>query len=259
MPRSSAEGNKRRHVLAEILRAHENVSTAELAVRFAVSEMTIRRDLKKLQEEGIALPFYGGALAAQRITFEFEFDETRRMNMALKKSIALAAASEVKEGQTIFMDTGTTTLELAKVLAQSSLQMTVITASLVIASELWARGNIRLQLLGGQVRGGNPDLAGPLTEIMLERLSADVAFLGSDGIHPTRGSFASDMETARIAERMAACSNEVVVICDSSKIGRAGAVRYLKIDEIDQLITDNNADRSVVSQLANRKVKVRRV
>lgn len=208
MPRSSAQGSKRRNQLANLLKAQENVSTSELANRFQVSEMTIRRDLKQLQNEGIALPYYGGALAAQRITFEFEFDVSHRTHLAQKKRIARTAASQVKARQTLFLDTGTTTLELAKSLAQSDVEMTVITASLVIASELWARGNIRLQLLGGQVRGGNPDLAGPLTEIMLERLTADVAFLGSDGVDPERGSFASDVETARIAERMGAAPSK---------------------------------------------------
>jgi DeoR family transcriptional regulator of aga operon len=128
---------------------------------------------------------------------------------------------------------------------------------LVVASELWARGNILLQLLGGQVRARNPDLAGPMTEVMLDRLTADIAFLGSDGLDPTRGSFASDAETARIAERMAECARRVVVVCDSSKLGRAGSTRYLKTEEIDLLITDTNADPSLVKQMASRNVQVK--
>jgi len=245
--------------LEKILRSKKDVSTFDLASRFNVSEMTIRRDLKQLEAEGIAIPCYGGAVAAQRITFEFNFEKHRRTHLKEKKRIGEAAVDEIKSGQTIFLDTGTTTLELAKAMTNESIQFTVVTASLAIASELWARSNITLQLLGGQVRGSNPDLVGPLTELMLEKLTADIAFLGSDGVSPSRGSFASDLETARIAERMVACAKRVIVVCDSSKIGRVGLVRYAGLNELNFLITDNNVDRSMLNRLTTRGLKVKRV
>ncbi|QDS98207.1 DeoR/GlpR family DNA-binding transcription regulator [Adhaeretor mobilis] len=259
MPRSSADGQKRRLILAKLLEDHENVSTSELASQLDVSEMTVRRDLKQLQKEGIALPCYGGAMVARRITFEFDFEEHRRSHLVEKQRIGKAAVEEIEPGQTIFLDTGTTTLELARVLANLSMELTVVTASLVIASELWARGNTRLQLLGGQVRGGNPDLAGPLTELMLEKITADVAFLGSDGVSASRGSFAGDLETARIAERMVACADRAVVVCDSSKLGRNGPVRYAVLSDIDLLITDKKVNRNVARQLTSRGLKIKKV
>lgn len=259
MPRSSMEGRIRRDKLANILRKQENVSTAELAEQFQVSEMTIRRDLKQLQEEGIAVPCYGGAMAAQRITFEFDFEEHRRLHLAEKRRIGEAAVTEISTGQTLFLDTGTTSLELAKAISRENIHITIITTSLVVASELWARPNIRLQLLGGDVRVRSPDLVGPLTEIMLDRLSADIAFLGSDGIDPDRGSFGSDVETARICERMCANAKKVVVISDSSKLGRVGAARYIKTEDIDLLITDTAADPKLVKRLNNQGVEVKRV
>ena len=115
-----------------------------------------------------------------------------------------------------------------------------------------------MSLLGGRVRSGSPDLAGPATELMLERLTADVAFLNSDRIDPRRGGFARDMESARVAERMSAGAKRVIVVADHSKLGVAGKVRYFGIDRMRELITDQAADRSIIAALRRRGVKVAR-
>lgn len=256
MARSAAPAKKRMTELAELLSRQENVSTSELAQHFGVSEMTIRRDLKQLEKSGLALSCYGGAVAARRITMEFNFDERHRTNLKQKERIGAAAADLVKDGQTLILDTGTTTLELARALAKRNIRVSIYTTSLVIASELWGKEHITLYLLGGQVRSGSPDLAGPLAEIVLERVTVDFAFLGSDGIDPQRGSFAADLETARISERMAVCAKRLVVIADSSKLGRPGAVRYAGFDQIDLLITDKAAPKEHLKTLKKRGVDV---
>ena len=192
MARSGAQAEERRRKLARLMAAGREVSTTRMAERFGVSPMTIRRDLRALQEDGVAVRSYGGAIGAQRITFEFAFDERRRRRLREKRRIGKAAAALVEPGQTVFLDTGTTTLEIARALARSDVACQVVTSSLVIAGELWARPGCELLLLGGRVREGSPDLAGPATELMLDRLSADLAFVGSEGVDPARGSFAAD-------------------------------------------------------------------
>jgi len=242
--------------LPRLLSDGRQVSTAHAALRFGVSQMTIRRDLEALEQTGLALRSYGGAVAAQRITFEFAFDARRRRRLGDKRRIGAAAATQVQAGQMVFLDTGTTTLEVARALAKSGTPCTVATSSLVVASELWGRGQVELLLLGGRVRRGSPDLAGPVTELMLDRLTADVAFIGSEGVDPRRGSFAGDPESARVAECMAAHARRVVVVADSSKLGAAGAVRYMPTESMDELITDAKADRALVSTLRGRGVTV---
>jgi DeoR/GlpR family transcriptional regulator of sugar metabolism len=232
------------------------IETAEAAERLDVSAMTIRRDLQALEEGGAVVRRYGGAVAAQRIIFEFAFDERRRRNLAEKRRIGAAAAEGVLPGETAFLDTGTTTLEVARALAADGPACTVVTSSLVIASTLWAQKQIDLVLVGGRVRRGSPDLVGPGTELMLDRLTAEVAFVGSDGIDPERGSFAGDMETARVAERMAANARRAVVVADSSKLGRPGAVSYMDIEQMQELITDRGADGAAVAALRDRGVNV---
>ena len=259
MARGAAQAERRRQELAGLLSRSDGVSTAAMARRFAVSEMTIRRDLKALEEAGVALRRYGGAAPAQRITFEFAFDGRRRTRLAEKRRIGAEAASRVEQGQTVFLDTGTTTLQVARALVRRGVRCTVVTSSLVIASTLWADDCIELVLVGGRVRRGSPDLVGPGTEVMLDRLTADVAFVGSDGIDPRRGSFAGDLETARVAERMAANARRPVIVADSSKLGRAGAVRYMRAAGMRELITDRAAPAGVVQQLRRQGVEVRLV
>jgi DeoR/GlpR family transcriptional regulator of sugar metabolism len=121
---------------------------------------------------------------------------------------------------------------------------------------LWSKEGVELTLLGGQVRQGSPDLVGPATEILLENLTADVAMLGSDGIDPERGSFAGDLATARVAKQMARSAKSRIVLTDSDKLGRPGAARYLAIPDIDELITDRNADPKVLRRLRSRGVRV---
>jgi len=256
MARSAAQAEQRRRELTRLLARDGRVLTGRMARRFRVSPMTIRRDLCALERAGVAVRSYGGAVAAQRITFEFAFDARRRRHLGRKRRIGREAAARVRDGQTVFLDTGTTTLEVARALARTATDCTVVTSSLVIASELWAAANIELMLLGGRVRRTSPDLAGPGTELLLEKLTADLAFLGSDGIDPARGCFAGDAEAARIAERMAAAAGRVVVVADSSKLGAASAVRYLTPDAMDELITDRGADEAAVDALRRAGVEV---
>ncbi len=256
MRTGAQSGERRRRELVRLLKAGEEIANAELAERLGVSVMTIRRDLDALADDGVVLRTHGGALAAQRITFEFAFDERRRRNLPQKRRIGAAAADRVGKGQALFVDTGTTTLEVARALAGSDLACTVVTSSLVIASTLWAHETVELVLLGGRVRRGSPDLVGPGTELMLEKLTADVAFLGSDGIDPERGSFAADMDAARVAERMARNARRAVVLADSSKLGLAGGALYADIAEIDELITDRRAEPVAVRALRRKGITV---
>ena len=211
--------------MASVLAQGKEISVASEARRLGVHPMTIRRDLAALANAGVLVRCYGGGIPAQRITFEFEFDERRRRRLAEKKRLGSAAAERVQPGQTVMLDTGTTTLQVAKAIAASGRSCTCITSSLVIASQLWAREEIELMLLGGRVRRGSPDLVGPAVKTLLAKLTADIAFLGSDGVDPTRGCFAGDIETAYVAEQMAASARQVIVVADSSKLGLAGNVR----------------------------------
>jgi DeoR family transcriptional regulator of aga operon len=256
MTRSPAQAERRRRELTELLSRDGDISTTEAARKLGVSAMTIRRDLKVLEDAGILVRRYGGAVARQRATFEFTFDERRRKRTEQKQRIGAEAARRVQPGWTVFLDTGTTTLEIARSLAAANIRCRVVTSSLVIASLLWGHPDIELVLVGGRVRHGSPDLVGPGTGLMLDMLTADIAFIGSDALHPERGSFAGDFDTADVAERMVANARTAVIVADSSKLGLAGPARYLRTEDIRELITDHGADQSAVTVLRRRGVSV---
>ncbi len=256
MPRTPQQAQRRQRQLQAWLAERQSVSVAEAARRLGVSAMTVRRDLRALEQSGQVLRCYGGAVAAQRVTLEFAFDQRHRCRLTQKRRIGQAAAARVEPGQTVFLDTGTTTAEIARALAGRPVACRVVTSSLVVASALWGIEPVELILLGGRVRRGSPDLAGPGTELLLERLGGEVAFLGSDGVDVERGCFAGDAEAARVAERMAAAARRVVVVADATKLAAPSAVRYLEIEQMDELITDTDADAAVVRALRRRGVTV---
>jgi len=256
MPRGSLQADRRQGKLAKMLSRGQSISISSQADRFGVHPMTVRRDLDALESEGLLVRCYGGAIPAQRIAFEFAFGRRRRRHHVAKRRIGFAASKMIDSRRTVILDTGTTTLEIARGLSKAGTSCTVITSSLVIAGELWASEPVELMLLGGRVRRNSPDLVGPGVELMLEKLAADVAFLGADGIDPKRGCFTIDVEAARVAERMAASARRVIVVADSSKLGSAGPVRYLQIKEMDELITDKGARPPAVASLRRQGVKV---
>lgn len=232
------------------------LSIVGAAQRLGVNPMTIRRDLEVLESSGVVVRCYGGAMAAHRISFEFKFNTHQREHFQEKENIATVAVERIAPGQVVMLDAGTTTLEIAKCLARKGVPCTVITSSLAVASRLWGCQQIQLMLVGGRVRLGNPDLVGPATEANLEQFTADIAFLGSDGIDPARGFFAVDVEPARVAEKMAACARQVIMVADSSKFGAAAAFRCVAPQDADELITDSAADPAAIQRLRQEGVTV---
>ncbi len=241
MGRSAQPGIERRRKILKILRSDTSVDTSELARTLNVSEMTIRRDLKQLELQNAILRSYGGATLARRIHLEFQFDQRRQGALASKQAIGRAAADLVEPNETVFIDTGTTTLEFARELARRDIPVTVATSSLAVGSELWGRDQIRVLMLGGQLREGSPDLTGPLCEHSLEMLQATRAFLGCDALHPERGFFAADTEGARVSATMLRNASWRCVVVDGSKIGKTAPVRYASLEDIEMLITDDSA------------------
>jgi len=238
----------------ELLRADE-VSIEELARRFAVSGMTIRRDLELLESRGDVIRTHGGAALAQRLTFEFSFREKQNRNSRQKLRIARQAAGQIKDGQAVILDTGTTTLEIARQL-MGRRNVTVITTSLAIVSALQFAAGVRIVLLGGFLRGGSPDLHGPLTEQNIEMFRADIAFMGADAVDLDGNTYAADLQVVNLDRKMAANAAQVIVVADSSKFGRNGMCRIFSPRDYDSIICDADLRTNVLKQLTRRSVRV---
>lgn len=256
MGRSAQPAIERRQQILQILRGGSTVDTTELSNRLGVSEMTIRRDLKALEKDKKVLRSYGGATLTRRLHLEFQFDPSRQNARSAKKAIGQFAASLVEPGETIFVDTGTTTLEFARELSRRDIPVTVATSSLAVGSELWGQSQIRVLILAGQLRAGSPDLTGPLCEHSMEMLHAAKAFIGCDGLLPGRGFFAADAEGARVSATMLRFAAWKCVMVDGSKIGKPAPVQYAGLDEVDLLVTDDSAPEHAIQLLRESMARV---
>jgi DeoR/GlpR family transcriptional regulator of sugar metabolism len=241
--------------ICELIARRGECSIEELVERLAVSGMTVRRDLQTLAAQGKVIRTHGGAALGERVSFEFEFLNRVREHQAAKEAIAAAAAAQVKDGESVMLDSGTTTLELAKRL-RGKRGLTVITSSLPNAAQLQYDQQIEVLLLGGRLRASSPDLAGALTEANLDTLRADVAFLGADAIDRQGAVYQESPELARMLTKMAASAGRVFVVADSSKLGKSALWRFGRLQDWAALITDAAADRSIVTSLTRAGVRV---
>lgn len=233
----------RRSSILEIVARSGEVSVENLARQFGVSVMTIRRDLAHLSRAGRLSRIHGGAVPSRAGVIEFSFHEKGNRRAVQKRAIASKVAAMVSPGMAISLDTGTTTLEIARALSGTS-GVTVLTTSLAIASVLYANDNIELVLLGGNVRKNSPDLMGPLTEDNLKRFRIHLAVLGADAVTPD-GIFTTDIGISRISRAMVENADNVVLAVDSTKFTQTAFVKCVSLQEIDRLVTDDGCSEDI--------------
>lgn len=239
--------NTRHQAILEALQEGREARVAELARRLAVAPMTIRRDLAELAAEGRLVRTHGGAAAARPSVVEFAFLEKSRECGAEKRAIAEVAAGRVGPGQTVVLDTGTTTLEVARRLRDRA-GLTILTTSLAIAAALFG-GQPELILLGGAVRRGSPDLAGPLAEENLRGFKVDLAILGADGVAPD-GPRTSDLAVARLSRAMLETAGRAMLVADHRKFQQRALVRIAPWDRFHEVVTDGGLAREARRWLA---------
>jgi DeoR/GlpR family transcriptional regulator of sugar metabolism len=241
--------------LVAALHGRAEVSVGVLAATLRVSTMTVRRDLQQLARAGRIIRTHGGALAAPRVSFEFRFLERTQLRHQAKQAIGRAAARLVRDGQSVILDSGSTTLAVTEQL-QARQGLTVITTSLPIAAALFGSGNAEVLLLGGFLRRDTPDLAGPVTEGNLETLRADIAFIGADGIDARGRVYNASVQVARMLGKMAAAAAQVYVVADACKIGRTALMRFADLTKLTGLITDAAIPATQLRKLRRAGIRV---
>lgn len=240
--------------------SRREVSVSEMVKRLGVSEVTVRRYLEELEKEGVLTRTYGGAVKAEtRVSPEFLFTEKSRRHLSEKKVIARAAVDLVQEGETIFLDSGTTTLEFSRLLKEHPFRFTVATNSLPVASELFPVERIKILLLGGFLRRELFDFFGPFSREELSRLTFNQAFLGVDGISGQEGLTTTDSITALVEEMVMEKSQKINILADHSKVGRIALIPYGNIQGIaktKRLITDSGASPKELRNLKKMGLEV---
>ena len=240
------EARKRR--ILELMRSGEAVTVGELSAEFGVSESTIRRDLRELEESGLLERTHGGAVPAAGTLDEPTFAEKTDQNLPEKAAIARLAAGLVQDGASIILDAGTTTLEIARLL-RNRRNLTVVTNAFHIASELADVPGIAVIVTGGQIKGNTLALVGPATERMLDEVNVDMVFLGVNGIDLQRGLTTPTQAEASVKQRMIRAARKVVVVADHTKFGRVAFATITPVWNAHLIIADSGLDQAVAREL----------
>ncbi|MEV0324406.1 DeoR/GlpR family DNA-binding transcription regulator [Streptomyces sp. NPDC050658] len=257
--------------LLELLAAEGRLDVEEAAGALDVSSATIRRDLDELAEQQMLVRTRGGAVA-HGVSYELPLRYKSSRRAPEKQRIAAAAADLIGDGEVVGLNGGTTTTEVARVLALrvgggrregdagtaavAAPALTVVTNALNIAAELAVRPQVKIVSTGGVARPQTYELVGPLTSGVLNEVVLDAAVLGVDGIDPQLGAMAHHEDEAGVSRLFTERANRVIVVTDSSKLGKRAFARICGLDRVDTLVTDVNISPEASARLTEAGVKV---
>ena len=248
---------ERQQAIAELVAQRGRLSVNALAAEYAVTTETVRRDLSVLERAGVLRRVHGGAVPAAALSAleakvgDRDLAHADEKDRIAKKAVALLPSS----GGSVLLDAGTTTARLAMMLPRE-LQLTVVTNAVPIAARLAGAPGVNLHLLPGRVRSTTHAAVGEDTVEALSRLRADVAFVGTNGLSVDHGLSTPDHTEAAAKRAIVASAHQVVVLVDSSKIGREHTVRFAELADVDVVVTDSGADPADLAELRSHGLEV---
>ena len=245
--------NRREYIQSQLARNHR-VSVSELSEALEVSDETIRRDLNEFEAEGLLRRVYGGAIPATPIR-DKPVDQRDKMQNKEKEVIAKLAREQIADNTMIFLDTGTTTLELARRLTNFS-NLNVYTNSLKVALAAAEHQGVNVNLTPGRVRTQDQDVVGSDTIMFIQRFYFDIAFMGIVGIDADRGFMDYEENAARIRETLIKSARLPVFLADSGKFGKTANVQTATFEASVQVITDQEPSKEFLDIFADSKVSI---
>jgi DeoR/GlpR family transcriptional regulator of sugar metabolism len=226
----------RRDAILRQAQSGQRLAVEQLSAEFATSRETIRRDLAELDRKGLLRRVHGGATQSLRSVEEGPFHDRMRQQVGAKRAIARYVAETLLPGDSLFIDTGSTTLFLAEELALRN-GLIIITNSADIATLCQKGAGNRVVLIGGEFRGPGREAVGPMAVAQISQLRAARAVLTVASV-TERGIFDIDPQEAEVARAMIAQADEVVVLADHSKMGRAGVFEVCPMARVGRIVTD---------------------
>lgn len=237
---------ERQQLISEMLTQKSSIKVNELSTILNVSESTIRRDLKEMEEMGLLSRTHGGAVSFSVTNFEPSFNEKESSYLEEKAEIGKIAAAMIKDGDTVVIDSGTTTLEIAKNIKAENIS--VITNSIDIASVLCQKEKIEIILTGGNLRPTTRAMVGQITEKVIKNFRVDKAFIGANGISVEAGLTTPNHSEAETKKAMMDIAHKVVVVADSTKFNKASLSVIAPISEITTIITSSDVDKKIIKE-----------
>lgn len=246
---------ERRAGILELIESTGQVKVNELSKLFNVSEVTIRNDLSQLEQKGLLIRARGGAIRSQGVGMDYALTIKAKKHFEEKKAIGKKATELIQDGDTIFLDSGTTTMEIAKHLGKFK-ELTIITNALNIARQLVEYPNFKIIVPGGILRPNSLSMVGPTAETALRNYYSDKLFLGVDGIDALYGISTPNVEEAHLNRVMIELSNEVFVVTDSSKFNRRSLAFIAPMEKINTVITDKAIPSDEKERLENKDINL---
>lgn len=246
---------ERRSYIMQVLQDQGHASVSNLSDELGVSEVTIRKDINFLEQRKLLIRTHGGAVLVDGYVYDQPFEEKSTRNAEEKRRIGLAAAKMVSDGETLILDSGSTTHQIARNLRNKK-GLIIATASVHIAIELLRIPGIDVMMLGGIVRATSGAVVGSYAEEMLRDHAFQTLFLAGDGLDVGYGLTTTNTMEAHLNRFMMASARQTVAVVDSSKIGRRGLSRICGAEEIDTLIIDSGVSEETVSHLEDLGVNV---
>lgn len=228
---------ERRNLILEKLKKNEKIDIEHLAEQLNVSAMTIRRDLTYLEEEEKIIRTHGGAILNKPLIIESSFQAKEEKHNIEKRLIARKASELIQDNSTIILDSGTTTLEIAKLIKDRK-KLTVVTNDIKIAAELMD-SEAKVIVAGGELQNSVGALFGPLTEQILSNLHVDLCFLGAHAVHLKAGITTTTFEKAYVKKLMIEAAETTWLVVDSSKFCQKSLTKVCDLTRLDGVITDN--------------------
>lgn len=246
----------RKQEIVDLVQREGTITVNELCDIFSVSPATIRNDLTELEILGALKRTHGGAISNERTAnYELTFSEKEVLNIDAKQAIAKEAVKFIRPGDAIAIDTGTTTLELVKLIVNIP-NLTVVTNDLRIASYLEENSEIDVFFLGGAIRKKFHCTVGKTVEDMLERMFIDTAFVSANGFHLKRGISTPSPEVGAAKHGMITAAAKVIFLADKTKIGKSTFSYFAASSDIDIMITDYNAEEDFLEEAEKRGIKI---
>lgn len=241
---------ERQEAIAALVARDGRLGVSEAAERFGVTTETVRRDLAVLERRGLIRRVHGGAMPPESLTtLEPDVPQRRRVAEAEKVQIGKAALDLLPGSSgSVLIDAGTTTARLAAVIPTDS-SLTVITNDIGVARKLSSHPNLELHLLGGRIRPTTRAAVGPRTLAALADLRVDVSFIGTNGLSLDHGLSTPDPDEAAVKTAMISAARRVIVLADSTKLGKESMVRFGTLDRVDVLVTDGGVELGMRSAL----------
>ena len=245
---------ERRRIILDQLQQNKQVNISQLNEQFSVSEVTLRKDLRYLENKSLLIRSRGGAMLPIKVGDDLSVKKRMVLNLSQKKIIATAAISLIKEGDTIILDSGTTLMQLTNHLGKFK-KLTIITNALDIAIKLSEFNNLKIIVPGGIFHKKSCSLVGVSAIENFQMFRADKYFVSADGIN-NEGIFTSNLEEGQIAKLIMSHAKENIVLVDSSKFDRNGIINFASLSKIHTLITDKNIPPAYLNHFEELGIKV---